>query len=494
MEKLSELQCRGVNYIIHVRANDSKVQISIEEKDTGKRWRGEFLSTYIEDITQKTGNFKKFPLFLKMLASSLEGSVEAVVADILTYQDLSLLRSKRTPSEPSVHNNKRYLIITYMVEFDRVHYPLALNFEENPDPALLQASIERIKKEIEAVRKVQGSVSKDSLRSENAALKEQVLNLESSQRDAGIERRGAVEVDTIIRETRALEEIVMNLRTDKSKQVKALEKYNADLEEELSRMRSETDALLLRLERGETAPDQDSEEIAKLKAKLSELKEEEKELKRQLRSTQEEADEVLQIDKKLKTRIKQLEAEITAVRRRGVYSASPRPYSSPARSYTPPKSRDSSSSRGSGSNGGLVRTASDKARTSPSSSNARRPSPKATSPSSNFQARKVSPVVRRQSPASRERSPGYRKPSPGNSRSNIKRSPAHQSPYSRGSSPGNSQTSYDMNGRRRLTYSSDSEEEGGNRSRKGTPKRAAELDNISAKLERLKQLVKSQKV
>jgi coiled-coil domain-containing protein 61 len=485
MEKHSELKFRGVTYLTLLRANDAKLQITIEEKDTGRRWKGEYSSAYIEDITQKTGNFKKFPLFLKMLSSALDASTEAVCADILTFQDLELLRSKRQTSEVSRGNNKRYLIITYMVEFDRVHYPLPLSFEETPDPAVLQASIERLKKEIEVMRRVQGTVTAEALLKENSALKDQIQSLETAQRDAGIERRGAVEVDTLIRETRALEEVVISLRTDKSKQVKVLQKYNEELEEELGRMRGELDSLLLRLERGEDVVEHDDSEVSKLKEKVEELKGEERELRKELGSTQEEADEVLQVDKKLKLRIKQLEAEITSVKRRGRYS-SPRPYSSPARSYTPPRSRESSATRGSfGSSG---RTGSDRARVSPSSSTAKRPSPKGGSPSNSLQARKVSPAARRQSPGSRERSPAYRKNSPIINRPYLKRS----GPNSRGSSPGS--TTYDQNGRRHLTYSSDSESESRGRSRKGTPKRAPELDSITAKLERLKQLVKSQRV
>lgn len=42
-------------------------------------------------------------------------------------------------------NNKRYLILTYSSEFDRVHYPLPLAFEENPD-------VERLKDIIKDLR------------------------------------------------------------------------------------------------------------------------------------------------------------------------------------------------------------------------------------------------------------------------------------------------------------------------------------------------------
>src|SRR3546814_3034147 len=40
---------------------------------------------------------------------------------------------------------KRYLILTYTVEFDRVHYPLPLAYEEDPNPAALKATIRRLR-------------------------------------------------------------------------------------------------------------------------------------------------------------------------------------------------------------------------------------------------------------------------------------------------------------------------------------------------------------
>ena len=42
----------------------------------------------IEDVTRKTGNFKRFGVFVKMLVSALENSSDAVHLDLLTYADL----------------------------------------------------------------------------------------------------------------------------------------------------------------------------------------------------------------------------------------------------------------------------------------------------------------------------------------------------------------------------------------------------------------------
>jgi hypothetical protein len=47
----------------------------VEQKDDGARWRGDFTSRYIEDITTKTGNFKKYGVFLKMLLAAIVDDV-----------------------------------------------------------------------------------------------------------------------------------------------------------------------------------------------------------------------------------------------------------------------------------------------------------------------------------------------------------------------------------------------------------------------------------
>jgi hypothetical protein len=89
-----------------------------------------------------------------MLLQSIDGQSDSVFIDLLTYSDLELLKSRKTgKSEPassaaSKSKNKRYLIMTYAVEYDRVHYPLPLNFEEAPDPANLKMTISRLRQEL----------------------------------------------------------------------------------------------------------------------------------------------------------------------------------------------------------------------------------------------------------------------------------------------------------------------------------------------------------
>lgn len=43
------------------------------------------------------------------------------------------------------NSSKRYLILTYAVEFDRVHYPLPLALVQSPTPDVLQRTIRRLR-------------------------------------------------------------------------------------------------------------------------------------------------------------------------------------------------------------------------------------------------------------------------------------------------------------------------------------------------------------
>lgn len=59
-------------------------------------------------------------------------------------------------SAPGPSRDKRYLILTYVVEFDRVHYPLPLQPLEAPSAATLQRQVRRLRREVAAFRALAG--------------------------------------------------------------------------------------------------------------------------------------------------------------------------------------------------------------------------------------------------------------------------------------------------------------------------------------------------
>lgn len=213
-----------IDYFIRILANTDSLSIEIEQKNNGDTWRNNFSNEYIEEITQKTGNFKKFPIFVKMLITSISKNSDSVFLDILTYQDLQVLKTRKqgTASTPnqnsqsqntSIINNKRYLILTYLVEFDKVHYPLPLNFNDSPDVESLKNTIRRLRTEIEEmgkVNKVGGSTGnsffsaqeKDNKENQIASLKLENEYLKAKLKkneEESYQKKGAVEYDMIIK-------------------------------------------------------------------------------------------------------------------------------------------------------------------------------------------------------------------------------------------------------------------------------------------------------
>ncbi|CAM9602017.1 unnamed protein product, partial [Pylaiella littoralis] len=178
LEETSRLVFHGVAHVLTTSVvAGSTLRVEVETEDGKSRWCGEFPARYVEGITQKTGSAKKFPVFVKMLLAALvHGSSDSVFVDLLTYADLELLKARRVSSAhhqqqqqqagglgggggpgrantsaangSSTGNNKRYLILTYAAEFDRVHYPLPLAFVEVPEREQLERTIDRLREDL----------------------------------------------------------------------------------------------------------------------------------------------------------------------------------------------------------------------------------------------------------------------------------------------------------------------------------------------------------
>ena len=49
----------------------NRLVVDLEDKYAGDMWRGDFSAKFVEELTNKTGTFKKFNVFVKMLISAL---------------------------------------------------------------------------------------------------------------------------------------------------------------------------------------------------------------------------------------------------------------------------------------------------------------------------------------------------------------------------------------------------------------------------------------
>lgn len=158
-EVTEDMVFRGAEFSVKIEVDQRLLIVEISDLVTADQWRGDFDPAYIEDLTRKTGNFKQFPIFCSMLESAVRKTSDSVTLDLLTYADLELLRNRkagvvsrpRSSQQPSALTAKRYLILIYTVEFDRIHYPLPLPYLGKPDPAALQKEIRALRAELSAV-------------------------------------------------------------------------------------------------------------------------------------------------------------------------------------------------------------------------------------------------------------------------------------------------------------------------------------------------------
>ncbi|KAG8448481.1 hypothetical protein GDO86_015535 [Hymenochirus boettgeri] len=188
-----EARCvfRGLEHIVRVRDSGNRLEVEVEDAVTTDQWRGEFDAQFIEDLTHKTGNFKQFSIFCNMLRSALSQSSESVTLDLLTYADLELLRHRKVggaprqppPQKGSALSSKRYLILIYSVEFDRIHYPLPLPYVGKPDPVYLRKVIRGLKEELAALRVSTGDGTRDI---EVRRLREELQRVSDEKHEAEI--------------------------------------------------------------------------------------------------------------------------------------------------------------------------------------------------------------------------------------------------------------------------------------------------------------------
>ncbi|XP_055225759.1 centrosomal protein CCDC61 isoform X6 [Gorilla gorilla gorilla] len=181
---------RGVEHAVRVMVSGQVLELEVEDRMTADQWRGEFDAGFIEDLTHKTGNFKQFNIFCHMLESALTQSSESVTLDLLTYTDLESLRNRKMGGRPgslaprsAQLSSKRYLILIYSVEFDRIHYPLPLPYQGKPDPVVLQGIIRSLKEELGRLQGLEGQNTRDTRENEIWHLREQVSRLASEKRE-----------------------------------------------------------------------------------------------------------------------------------------------------------------------------------------------------------------------------------------------------------------------------------------------------------------------
>lgn len=227
--EVAEARCvfRGIEHILRIRNTDDHLEVEVEDALTTDQWRGEFDAEFVEDLTHKTGNFKQYAIFCNMLHSALVQTSESVTLDLLTYADLELLRHRKAggaqrqppPSKSSALSSKRYLILIYSVEFDRIHYPLPLPYVGKPDPVYLRQVIRGLKEELAALKLAPSEGNREA---EIRHLREELQRVieEKGEAELALQRLQDIEIPNgkEVSHTRILKRAVQTLESELQKE------------------------------------------------------------------------------------------------------------------------------------------------------------------------------------------------------------------------------------------------------------------------------------
>eukprot|EP00397_Hematodinium_sp_SG-2012_P018662 GEMP01019126.1.p1 GENE.GEMP01019126.1~~GEMP01019126.1.p1 ORF type:complete len:517 (+),score=108.71 GEMP01019126.1:95-1645(+) len=243
-----------VEYTIRINVDENGLNIEVENAGNceSHMWRSHFPHSFIEEISRRAGNAKSFPVFLKMLVSALEEESSSVYLDLLTARDLEMLRQRQDLKPPNVKDssNKRYLILTYQAEFDKVHYPLALQPVEMETTDNLRGMIQQLRKQLERGAHTE---ELERLRKENEQLRAELRDAElhaiDAERVRGPDRRESAELSHIRQSLSKYQNELKILRDAKQRLVIDHRKECEQLRKEFLQSKSEVRRLEAQLRR-----------------------------------------------------------------------------------------------------------------------------------------------------------------------------------------------------------------------------------------------------
>lgn len=148
------IKIKGIIYNVWLRFKAGDFSVHLENDETGEHWFNAFTPEYIDEMTRKTGNQRRYDVFTSMLASALEKTSTRrpnsqapldLSLDLLFVEDLERMRdanggahndSVDATIQSAANKSRCFLIVAYAVEFERTFYPLPLNKSGHPSTSL----------------------------------------------------------------------------------------------------------------------------------------------------------------------------------------------------------------------------------------------------------------------------------------------------------------------------------------------------------------------
>jgi predicted nuclease of restriction endonuclease-like RecB superfamily len=108
LKQSAKLELKEASYKLEIQSDlTNELKVKLKHIETQQEYSNSFSKEFLEQLTQKTGNYKKFSIFVEMLCQCMSGH------NCLTFDFAEI-------------QEKHYLILCYSIQFDRVYYPLPM--------------------------------------------------------------------------------------------------------------------------------------------------------------------------------------------------------------------------------------------------------------------------------------------------------------------------------------------------------------------------------
>ncbi|BES97705.1 Coiled-coil domain containing 61 [Nesidiocoris tenuis] len=133
----------GKPHLLHLNLTRNAFSLTLTNKSSLEKWKSVVTAEYVESMTRKTGNFKTFDIFSDMMKAAFLNASPSLSIKLVTQAELEKLSNPNLKlTFPETTAKRRvYFILIYTSEFDRIHYPLPMDFAGFPNPEMLQATI-----------------------------------------------------------------------------------------------------------------------------------------------------------------------------------------------------------------------------------------------------------------------------------------------------------------------------------------------------------------
>ncbi|KAL0230560.1 hypothetical protein PCE1_004118 [Barthelona sp. PCE] len=318
------INLRGVSYRIVLKCLPNSLFVYLEDVQSKRRWKGEFIAQMIVEYVALSGLNLTFDQFVSQLRSACLSEQQNLKVDVLSDRELKKIQQQHQKDVSNVVSDRMYVIFIHVSPDASIHFPLPLNPTQTrmnmgggTTTRPMAPKVESVQPEVSPVHT--SACVQCSKHTKELDLMKDVLRKERT--------KFRHQIDVLREEIAALTQSLKDAQLEESQPLRDIRKQLAAAKRELK-----------------SQEEGDRKQIVSLRRKVKKLRAETEDLRRENERMAVKNRIVSKKNKELKAKMDELQGRVSRLSRK----STPR-REAPARSTTPKrrKRRTESSERGS---------------------------------------------------------------------------------------------------------------------------------------------------